>query len=153
MIRADGRPASNMTGLLIGCITNIILDPIFIFVCKWGVAGAAWATIIGQFLNAVYFVYCMFKFETIKLTKKDFVLQGKVIERISALDLSSFITQFATVVVLTVLNNALVKYGAQSIYGADIPMAVVGVVVKVSMLVMGIILGIAAGVHPILGYN
>ena len=67
IIRADGRPKVSMVGLLIGCITNIILDPIFIFVCHWGVKGAAWATIIGQILNAVYFVACMLRFKTIEI--------------------------------------------------------------------------------------
>lgn len=65
IIRADGRPKVSMAGLLIGCITNIILDPIFIFVCRWGVKGAAWATIIGQLLNAVYFIVCMLRFKTV----------------------------------------------------------------------------------------
>ena len=70
IIRADGRPKVSMAGLLIGCITNIILDPIFIFVCHWGVKGAAWATIIGQILNAIYFIVCMLRFKTIKVTKR-----------------------------------------------------------------------------------
>ena len=69
VIRADGRPKVSMVGLLIGCIANIILDPIFIFVFHWGVKGAAWATIIGQILNAVYFVVCMLRFKTIEVRK------------------------------------------------------------------------------------
>ena len=70
IIRADGRANISLIGMLIGCITNVILDPIFIFVFKWGVAGAAWATIAGQFLNAVYFIVCMLKCKTVKIEKK-----------------------------------------------------------------------------------
>lgn len=68
MIRADGNPKYSMAGLLIGCITNIILDPIFIFVFHWGVKGAAWATILGQTFNAFLYIAYIRKFKSIKLT-------------------------------------------------------------------------------------
>lgn len=153
IIRADGRPKESMVGLLIGCITNIILDPIFIFVCKWGVAGAAFATIIGQILNAIYFITCMFRFKFIKLKKEYFSLKWDICKSVCGLGTSSFITQGSTVLVITVLNNTLGTYGALSKYGADIPLAALGITMKVNQLVSGVAVGIAAGVQPILGYN
>ena len=153
IIRADGRPKESMIGLLIGCITNIILDPIFIFVCKWGVAGAAFATIIGQLLNAIFYIFCMFRFKFIKLKKEYFPLKWDTCKSVLGLGTSSFITQGSTVLVITVLNNALGTYGALSKYGADIPLAALGITMKVNQLVSGVAVGIAAGVQPILGYN
>lgn len=152
-LRADGRPHATMIGLLIGCCTNIVLDALFVMVFHWGVAGAAWATIIGQALNAVYFIWCLFRFKTIELNKKDFVPDRKITGQILSLGASSFITQIAVVVVVTVMNNAFVHFGGQSKYGPDIPLAVVGIVSKVSQLVGGIAMGIASGSQPIMGYN
>ena len=153
MIRADGRPNVSMYGLLIGCITNIILDPIFIFVFDMGVAGAAWATIIGQFLNAVYYVVCMFHFKTIRFQRKDFIPKGDICGKLASLGTSSFILQAALVLVMATLNNALVKYGAMSKYGSDIPLAALGVTMKVSQLVTNVAVGLASGIQPIYGYN
>lgn len=149
IIRADGRPKVSMVGLLIGCITNIILDPIFIFVCHWGVKGAAWATIIGQILNAVYFIVCMLRFKTIKVTRQHLVPKWTVIKKLLTLGTSSFISQVASVFVIAVMNNSLVKYGAMSKYGADIPLAALGITMKVSQLITGI----ATGIQPIFGFN
>lgn len=153
VIRADGRPKESMFGMLIGCITNIILDPIFIFICGWGVKGAAWATIIGQLLNAVYYIYCMFHFETIKVKKQDFLLKQDVTGKIVSLGMSSFFTQIAGTVVIGIQNNLLVKYGAASKYGADIALAALGITMKTSQLITSIAMGISTGVQPILGYN
>ena len=153
IIRADGRPKQTMLGLMIGCITNMILDPIFIFVFKWGVAGAAFATIIGQFLNASYYIYCMTRFKFISLKKEYIRLERNICKSVCGLGTSSFITQGSTVIVITVLNNALGTYGALSRYGADIPLAALGITMKVNQLVSGVAVGIASGVQPILGYN
>lgn len=153
VIRADGRPKASMTGMLIGCITNIILDPIFIFVFHWGVKGAALATIIGQLLNAIYYVFCLFHLKTVQTTKQDFIPDRAISGRIISLGMSSFFTQIAGTVVIALQNNLLVKYGARSIYGADIPMAALGITMKTSQLITSIAMGIASGVQPILGYN
>ncbi len=118
MIRADGSPKYSMAGLLVGCITNIILDPIFIFGFHWGVKGAAWATIAGQILNAFLYLAYIWKFKSIKLDKQCFRISGKVMAKVSSLGISSFITQIAIVLVMAVTNNILVSYGAQSKYGA-----------------------------------
>lgn len=153
VIRADGRPKASMVGMLIGCITNMILDPIFIFVFKWGVQGAAWATIIGQLFNAAFYIVCLYRFQTIKLRKKDFMLHRHTTGKIISLGMSSFFTQIAATVVIAIQNNLLVKYGAKSVYGADIPMAALGITMKTSQLITSIAMGIASGVQPILGYN
>lgn len=153
VIRADGRPKASMAGMLIGCVTNMILDPIFIFVCKWGVQGAAWATIIGQLLNAVFYIVCLYRFQTIRLKRTDFIPHLHTAGRIVSLGMSSFFTQIAGTVVIAVQNNLLVKYGARSVYGADIPMAALGITMKTSQLITSIAMGIASGVQPILGYN
>lgn len=136
IIRADGRPNETMRGLLIGCITNIILDPVFIFIFKMGVQGAALATIIGQFLNAVYFVVCIFRFKTFELKAEDIKLDRKISTKIITLGTSSFITQIAVVLVIGVMNNLLVNYGGQSKYGADIPLATFGITMFTSVAVM-----------------
>lgn len=153
IIRADGRPKQSMLGMIIGCGVNMILDPVFIFVFGWGVEGAAIATVIGQFLNASFFIWCMFHFKSVRLEKDCFVPEWKTSSRICALGLSSFLTQIATVFVTAIQNNLLVKYGALSIYGPDIPLAAFSITMKSSQLIMSIALGIATGVQPVLSYN
>ena len=153
VIRADGRPNESMYGMLIGCVINVILDPVFIYVFGWGVKGAAWATIIGEFCNAVYFIVLIAKPKTIKVQKKDFILEWKVSKAVLALGTASFLNQFATVIVIALQNNLLVKYGAMSKYGSDITLAAFGITVKVNQIVTSICLGIALGVQPVLGFN
>lgn len=153
IIRADGRANISLIGMLIGCVVNVILDPIFIFVCEWGVAGAGWATIIGQILNAVYFILCMTKFKTVKLENKHFKMSGRTTGRMCLLGLSSFITQFALVIVIAVVNNTLKTTGAASVYGSDIPVSAMGIVMKVSQILVSIVLGLATGILPVVSYN
>ncbi len=153
IIRADGRANISLIGMLIGCITNVILDPIFIFVFKWGVAGAGWATVAGQFLNAVYFIFCIAHCKNVKLEKRHFCLKSRICVKICLLGLSSFITQFALVIVIGVVNNTLKISGAKSIYGSDIPVSAMGVVMKVSQVLTSIVLGLATGILPIISYN
>lgn len=89
IIRADGNPKYSMAGLLIGCITNIILDPIFIFVFHWGVKGATFATIIGQIFNTILYIAYIKKFKSITLDKSSFILSGKVLAKVGSLGISS----------------------------------------------------------------
>lgn len=153
VIRADGRPGASMVGLLIGCVTNIILDPIFIFGLGWGVRGAALATVIGQLLNASYYVFCLFRFRTIEMKKECLAPDAGVVGKVVSFGLSSFFSQVASVLVIAVMNNLLVTYGARSVYGPDIPLAALGITMKASGLIIGITMGLAGGVQPILGYN
>ncbi len=153
IIRADGNPKYAMSSMVIGAILNIILDPIFIFVFHWGVEGAAFATIISQFVTFLMNVIYIKKFKTIKLSKQDFKLKLKIVSKVSMLGISSFITQMSIVLVMTFENNLLGKYGAESEFGAEIPITVLGIVMKISQILNSIIIGIAAGAQPILGYN
>lgn len=152
-VRADGRPNLSTVGLVLGCITNIILDPLFIFVFRWGIRGAAFATIIGQAINAVFYILCLCRCKTIQLKQKDLLPQKNIVKRIVTLGSSSFATQIATVFVMAINNNLLVFYGAASIYGPDIPLATFGITMKVSQIILGITLGIGTGAQPIYGYN
>ena len=153
IIRADGSPAYSMIGLLVGCVSNIILDPIFIFALDWGVKGAAWATIIGEILNALIYLAYFTKLKTIELDKSCYSINGKMLATVCSLGISSFITQVALVLVMFVSNNALVKYGANSVYGAEIPMATMGITSKVYQIVTSVVIGLATGAQPIYGYN
>lgn len=153
LIRADGRPKHSMAGLVIGCVTNIVLDALFVLVFGWGMAGAAWATVIGQLLCAIYYIVCLTRFKTIKLEKKDLIPAFSVLKKTSALGISSFINQGAAVVIIIVINNLMVHYGALSIYGPDIPLAAFGIVAKINSLFCSIIIGIGGGTQPILGFN
>ena len=153
VIRADGRPKESMIGMIIGCVANIALDYAFVIALPWGVAGAAWATIIGQVLNAAYYIFLMFGFKTVKLEKEDFKIDRSVVGGTLSLGMPSFITQIATVVVIFVMNNVIGAVGVNSKYGADIPLAVLGITMKLCMVVTQIALGIAIGAQPIYGFN
>jgi putative MATE family efflux protein len=153
VIRADGNPKYSMMGMILGCITNVILNPIFIFIFHWGVQGSALATIIGQALNCGMYLLYIRKFKSIDMKRNYLKLKTEVITKVCSLGVSSFITQIAIVVVIAVSNNVLVKYGAMSVYGADIPLTTMGITMKISQLSMAIVLGIATGAQPILGYN
>ena len=153
IIRADGSPKYSMVSMLMGAILNTILDPIFIFVFKMGVEGAAIATVISQFVTFLMNIIYVKRFKTITLHKEDFKPQLNVTRKVSGLGISSFITQMSFVVVMAVENNLLAKYGANSKYGPEIPITVVGIVMKINQILNSIIIGIAAGAQPIIGYN
>ena len=153
MIRADGSPKYAMFSMVIGAILNVILDPIFIFVFQMGVRGAAIATVIGQVASFAVSVVYMPKFKTIRLDAHAFRLSGRACGNIVTFGLSSFITQFAITIVMALTNNLLALYGASSIYGAEIPLTATGIVMKVNQILIAILLGIATGTQPIIGFN
>ena len=153
IIRADGSPKYSMISMVSGAILNTILDPIFIFVFHKGVEGAALATVISQILTFALNVAYIKRFKSIKLSKESFKLKANVCKKVSALGISSFITQMSIVCVMTAENNLLGKYGAESKFGAEIPITVLGIVMKISQILNSIIIGIAAGSQPIFGYN
>ena len=153
IIRSDGSPRWNMIGLLAGCLINIILDPTFIFVFHMGVKGAAWATIIGQLANAVIAVMYLPRMKTVKLTKETFAGWFRTLPTVLNLGTSSFISQFVMVISMAVHNNVLVRYGALSEYGSEIPMTALGVTMKIFSILMAILIGLGTGAQPIFGYN
>ena len=153
IIRADGDPKFAMISTVIGCILNMILDPVAIFLLHWGVAGAALATIVGQIVSAVLAVWYLGRTKTFRLRRASFRLRGALLGKVLPLGISSLLTQLSIVVIMGVMNNTLIRYGAQSRFGADIPMTVVGIVMKVFQIVIAFVVGIAAGCQPIVGYN
>ena len=152
-IRADGSPRYSMVSLLIGAILNTILDPIFIFVFHWGVTGAAAATVIGQFVGFIVSVLYLPKFKTAKPARRDFRPKWSVLKNVCSLGVSSFISQIAMLLLIGILNNVYVKYGALSKYGSDIPLTALGISSKISQIVQAFVFGTAVGSQPIIGYN
>lgn len=153
IIRADSSPAYAMKTMILGAVLNIILDPIFIFVFHMGVRGAAIATVISQFVTFILNILYLKKFKSVKLSKKKFKFDKSVALKVSTLGISSFITQISIVLVIAFENNLLSKYGAHSKYGAEIPITVLGIVMKINQILNSFIIGIAAGSQPIVGYN
>ena len=153
IIRADGNPKYSMTSMIIGAVLNIILDPIFIFVFKMGVKGAAIATIISQFVTFVMNIAYLRKIKSVELNRNTYKIDINISKKVLGLGISSFITQMSVVVVMAVSNNLLRKYGEITKYGPEIPIAVLGIVMKISQILNSIIIGIVVGAQPIIGYN
>ena len=158
IIRADGSPKFAMASTLAGAILNTILDPVFIFVCRWGMMGAAVATVLGQVVTAVLATWYLCNMRVIRPEKGDFRLQGGICRRILSLGMTSFLSQISLVAAMAAINNMLRKYGAlDPVFGqaeyAQIPMAVVGIVMKFFQIVISIVVGMAAGCIPIVGFN
>ena len=152
IIRADGEPRYSMICLVSGALLNCILDPIFIFGFNMGVAGGALATIIGQVVSFLLSVFYFPRMKSFKLKKSDFTI-NKSAFKIMSLGLSSFITQMTVVALFIVMNNLMTKYGAETIYGSDIPLSVYGVMSKLNSVYVNFILGISLGAQPIIGFN
>lgn len=153
VIRADGSPSWSMASMLAGAITNIILDPVFIFGTKWGMFGAALATVIGQTVSFIITFVYFFRTKTFKLTLKSFLPNPKAFLPALQLGASSFITQMTIVIISLVCNIMLAKYGAVSQYGVDIPIAIIGIESKVFTVVINLVVGIVLGCQPIISYN
>lgn len=153
LIRADGSPNMSMMCNLIGAVINTVLDAIFVFGMNMGMAGAALATIIGQFVSAVVVIVYMFHYKTVKLQKKHFVICSKYIGRVAALGGSPCSNQVAMMVVQIILNKSLKHYGSLSVYGEDIPVACVGIITKVNQMFFSFVIGLSQGLQPIASYN
>ena len=137
---------------------NIILDPVFLFVLRWGMMGAALATVLGQMLTAVLALWYLRFRMRVKPTRADFRLSGSVCRKIALLGITSFLSQISLVAAMAAINNMIRKYGAlDPVFGqeqyAQIPMAVVGIVMKFFQIVISIVVGMAAGCIPVVGFN
>ncbi len=150
LIRADGSPRYSMTCMIIGAIANTILDPIFIFVFHWGIFGAALATILGQFLFAVRYLR---RFKTIHFQRQHFLPNIRESLKTCSMGISSSANQIAITLVQIILYNSLTYYGAQTVYGSDIPLAACGIVMKTNAIILAVVVGISQGVQPIIGFN
>ena len=158
VIRSDGNPKFAMLSIMAGAVVNIIFDPICIFGLKWGMMGAAVATIAGQILTAALAVWYLFHMKAVKLRKDSFGIFGGLMKKFIPLGLTSFLSQISVVASMAAINNMIVKYSAMDeIFSqpeyAQIPMAVVGIVMKFFQVVISISVGLAAGCIPIVGYN
>ena len=153
LIRADRSPTYSMTCMLTGAILNTILDPLFIFVCHWGIKGAAAATVIGQVVSGLMVIYYFARKRKMELKRSMFLPKAGYLKMIVSLGMASCINQIAMAIVQITMNNTLRYYGAQSMYGSEIPLACVGVISKVNMVFMAIAIGISQGCQPIWGFN
>ena len=158
IIRADSNPKFAMISTLAGAVINIILDPLFIFIFQWGMMGAAVATVIGQAATAGLAVWYLLNMKIIRPASGDYALRRSVCARMLTLGITSFLSQISLVAAMAAVNNMLRKYGAMdAMFGleqyAHIPMAVVGIVMKFFQIVISIVVGMAAGCIPIVGYN
>ena len=158
VIRADGSPRYAMVATLAGAAVNIVLDPVFIFVFHWGMMGAAVATVLGQMLTAALSVLYLVRMKTMTLTARSLVPDWGCTKRMIPLGVCSFLSQISLVAAMAAINNMLRQYGAQdAVFGqeayAQIPMAVVGIVMKFFQIVISIVVGMAAGCIPVVGFN
>lgn len=153
LIRADGSPHYSMGCMLVGAVINTILDPVLIFGFGMGMAGAALATIIGQIVSGLAALYYARHFKTIRLTRACFRPKPVYAANIAALGMAGCVNQLAMLCVQIALNNTLTYYGAQSVYGAEIPLACAGIIIKVNMISFSFVLGIAQASQPIIGFN
>ena len=158
IIRADGSPKFAMASTLAGAGLNIILDPIFIFVFKWGMMGAAVATVLGQVVTAVFAIWYIIHMKLVKPAKTDFKIDRSICRKTLVLGITSFLSQISLVAAMAAINNMIRKYGAlDPVFGqvqyAQIPMAVVGIVMKFFQIVISVVVGMAAGCIPVVGFN
>ena len=158
IIRSDGSPRFAMVSTVAGAVTNIILDPVFIFPLKMGMMGAAVATVAGQILAAGLAVWYLFHMKAVKLEKRSFVLKGRLIRRFLLLGITSLLSQLSLVISMAAVQNMVTRYGAlDSVFGqaeyAQIPLAVLGIVMKFFQVAISISVGLAAGCIPVVGYN
>lgn len=153
LMRADGSPKMTMICNITGAVINTVLDYVFVGVLDLKMAGAAWATVIGQFVAACLVFTYFTRFKTVKLTFRNLVLKGRYIGKVLALGTAPCSNQLAMMVVQVVLNNSLKYYGGQSVYGDSIPIACVGIISKVCMVFFSFVIGISQGLQPIVSFN
>ncbi len=153
LIRADGTPQLTMIAMIAGCLSNVVLDALFVLGFGWGMKGAALATVIGQILNFAISMWYIPRFKTVKISLKEMWPELGMLKKMSGFGVSSFVSQIAIAIIMTVINYYLVHCGRDSEYGADIPLAAFGIVMKFNTILISIVTGIGTGAQPIVGYN
>lgn len=158
IIRSDGSPKFAMFATVLGALTNLILDPIFIYPLKMGMMGAAVATIMGQILTAVLSVWYLFHMKAVKLERSSFGIRGSLMKSFLPLGLTSFLSQISLVISMAAVQNMCMKYAAlDPVFGqteyVQIPLAVLGIVMKFFQIAISVAVGTAAGCIPVVGYN
>lgn len=153
LIRADGSPKFSMACMLSGAVINTIFDPLFIFGFQMGMAGAAWATVLGQIISGCMVLWYLLHFRSVRLEKQYFLPKLRCCLRVAALGTSNCFNQIAMMVVQVVMNNTMTFYGALSVYGQEIPLACSGIINKVNMIFFSLVIGISQGLQPITSFN
>lgn len=146
--RAEGSPKIAMVSMLIGAVTNTILDPIFIYTFNMGIKGAAYATILSQAIGAAWVLYYFFYGKSLlKFRKENIRFKAHIFGRMIAIGSAPFAMQMASSLLNIVMNNSL------RIYGGDTAISAMGVINSISMLILMPIFGLNQGAQPIIGYN
>lgn len=153
IIRADGTPQLTMLSMIVGCLVNVALDALFVLGFGWGMTGAAVATVIGQILSCALCIWYIPRFKTIRIRLNAMKPEFSLLRKMAGFGISSFIAQIAVAIIMTVINYYLVHCGTDSKYGADIPLAAFGIVMKFNTILTSIVMGIGTGAQPIVGYN
>lgn len=158
IIRSDGSPKFAMAATLAGAATNLVLDPILIYPLHMGMMGAAVATVLGQILTAGLSIWYLCHMKAVHLRKTSFGLFGGLMRRYLAMGITSFLSQIALALSMAAFQNMCTKYGAlDPIFGqpeySQIPLAVMGIVMKFYQIAISIAIGMAAGCIPVVGYN
>jgi len=147
-IRAEGNPKIAMVTMILGAVLNTILNPIFIFGLHLGVAGSALATVISQFVTSVWVLYYFLGNRALlKLRLRNLKLEWILVKDILSIGISPFSMQLVGSFVTVFLNKSLASYGG------DLPIAAMGIITSIAMLIFMPIFGIGQGAQPILGYN
>ena len=159
VISADGSPNYVMFSTLMGAGINIVLDPVFIFGFHWGMTGAAVATIMGQIFTALMSLrYISCKMKAVEFSRSNLHFYPSLMRRYLPLGMCSFLSQLALVISVASVNMMIHKYGAlDPIFGkpeySQIPMAVIGIVMKFFQIVISVVVGLSASCTPIAAYN
>lgn len=148
IVRAFGDAKRAMIGMMIGGVINLILDPVFVFWCHWGVAGVAWATFISWLIGSIYTFWCIFGGgRHLEMKLSDFKFKPALLKEGLYIGASAFARQAAGSVMMVVLNISLVRYAT------EIAIAAFGIILRLTMLVFMPIFGVLQGMQPIAGMN
>ena len=153
MARCDGSPNVAMYSMVAGALLNCVLDPIYIFVFHWGVQGAAIATITSQIIATIILLYYFTRKGNMRLRLTHTRLNPTICKMAFSLGISSCITQLSSTILQIAMNNSLVYYGNQTSVTGDVALSAMGIVMKISMIIVSICIGIGIGAQPILGFN
>ncbi len=147
IVRAEGAAKEAMFGMMVGTVANIILDPIFIFTFRLGVAGAAYATVIANILSALYYVhYCIKRSYSLSVFPKDVKISPDLLKNVFVIGFPSSLNQMLFAFSVIILNNFAESYGNTVI-------AALGIVSKATMIPIMVLIGLCVGVQPLIGYN
>lgn len=146
IIRAEGHAKKAMTGMIIGNMLNIILDPIMILGFKWNVAGAAIATVIGNvFASGFYLIHLLSKHSSLSVKPKDFKAGERIATGVLAIGIPASLNSVLMSVSNIIINNMMMKHG-------DMAVAGLGVAMKINMIAVMLLIGVGTGIQPLLGY-